>query len=1072
MAQKLGVGTLCLTGAILSGCAHHVARVPPSPQKNPVSVLRLAAKPIPFREFKSLGMILSGKAGAWNISNDTSRLLRLASLKLTPALDTNRLTAGYEAEFPPGEFQKSDLENALGYLFKVDSPDSIPPAGFEDFRMMHSADRETHCGLMKLTDSTLIYLQLKDCSIEGLSLSSNPAKNVTSGHRHRRFLAALLNTVGLKNLEDTNYREAQRRFQEALSMDSTTPEYLGNRAMLHALRNNPVEGIALMLHYPQLLESSGQLCGILGAFYEEISQYPEARDWAIRAVQKEPDNHEWVINLSDALWALGEKVQSRNVLLKPYAEKPDFRLGVYLAGTYLGLEEYENALGVLKQVHADTTPTPKSAAYQLRACLGLKHFEEGLDFIRKSGAAFPMTAENLFLKAACEFHLRLYRQAVESTRQSLSLNPSDREARELQTQIAALMGDKSNQLLRTPIAPLPTTLNVKQVQKTLRDSAWDKRLAGYPIFLISQQIVHDWPAQGRWKQTRRAFFGVTDGANLIRFSELIFNLNPSYERFHVNRMRIYDSSWTCIHEGSLADYYITKNPDASLHPENLLAHLVLKTRPGRMYVELLTTREAQVPSSEFPYVRFEQVSGYPVIHSRFELLHAPPHLLISPFGDVKIDSLSDRVVLTLPAPAFPSEDGFTPEPETFGSGFSASPFTTWREVGLRYLEELKKAGIEVSKPPLRVRECASEITAKFFAEKSPLENPLKPIFRYVRDSIRYDNDEFSLQAGVPDSAPEVLARGYGDCKGQALLLAQLLRARGLEAHPALVNLFRIGDVGQPHINQFNHMIVYVPRQRNLNPYFLDPTEKFSAFRRSPLELEGRNALILDPANPQLVSIPEIDSADEHSVKIFHDLNVLRDQSAQGCDSLILNGKAASEFREHLNKWSGPVKHQNLLSWLSSGYPAFAEDSFHIVNESDPDAPLIFVLRYHSRFPDLDNGQPFDYFPKLELSFMRFPDAEHRKVPVCVPHEIDVESNWSYHLPTGFEWKSISLARELEQDHLQWRFSIQQGEPEAIVLRQKWQIQPFVADAGEYRKLRSEWEPVFHHCGLRMAISRL
>ena len=163
----------------------------------------------------------------------------------------------------------------------------------------------------------------------------------------------------------------------------------------------------------------------------------EARDWALKALEKDPQNREWLINLSDALWGLGEKVQSKNVLLRPYAEKPDFRLGVYLAGTYLGLEEYEDALATLQKAQADSAASPKSAEYTLRSYIGLKRFEDGLDFIRQSGDHFPVSSENLFLKSSCEFNLKLYRQAMESAREALKLDPANRDAQELQTQLAA-----------------------------------------------------------------------------------------------------------------------------------------------------------------------------------------------------------------------------------------------------------------------------------------------------------------------------------------------------------------------------------------------------------------------------------------------------------------------------------------------------------------------------------------------------------------------------------------------------------------------------------------------------------
>ncbi len=1054
----------------LTGCAHF------TPPFNPAETSPAKSRPAPttpFAEYSGLNAVLSAAPATWGRLDSAEASSRRAEVALRSNGDPQRTAALFEAAYPAREMKPDALINALGYLFKVDPSAAPPPPGFAGFRVYLPPRDTDHCGLVKVTDTSLVYLQLEGlpdprrfgCVAPGLSavsLTGTPEPDPAN----RRFLAMVLNTVGLKALEDTVYPVARTRFQQAFALDSTAPEYLANLAALHALKHDPSGGVDLLLRHLPLVASSGQLCGILGAFYEDLERYPEARDWALRAIEKDPRDQEWLINLSDALWGLGEKVQSKNVLIRPFAEHPNFRLGVYLADTYLGLEEYRNALTVLEQVQSDTVPTARSVAYTLRADLGLKRFEDGLDFIRTLGDTFPATGENLFLKGACEFNLKLYRQAMASLRRSLRLDPTDPEAQELQSQTAALLGDKSNQVLRTPLAPLRTTLTLAAVRRELRDSAWESRLEAYPITLVDQQIAYHWTPKGRWKKTRHAFFFVPDGLRLIRYSELTFDLNRSFARCYINRLRIYDSAWKPVYTGGLRDYYVTGKPHSELHPENLLVHVTLKRHPGRLMVELLVTEEAQVATPEFPYVRFTQQAEYPVLRSRFDLLAPPPNLLIVPFDGTRIDTLPDRITLEMTTPFFPTDERFAPMDEDAVPGFSASPFATWREVGLRYLRQLDKAGIHPAQPSLAAREEAGELTGPFHDA-----DVVRDLFRFVRDSIRYDNYEFNLNASIPDSTVEVLAARRADCKGEALLLTQMLEARGIEAHLSLVNLDREGDVGQPNINQFNHMIVHIPIQRGLGPYYLDPSEKTAAFRRYPLDLEGRNTLDLDPENPRLLTIPELDSSGEHSVRVFHDLVVQADGTALGRDSLVLTGMAADEFRDRLDRWKAASRAQSLLSWLASSYTAFTEDSFRILNEYQPDDPLILVLRYHSRFPYLNGDRTFNYFPKLELSFLRFPDPDQRRTPVYFPHEVTVESVWTYRLPAGYAWKSLSLARELEEENLRWKFSIEQNSPETIVLRQQWRVEPFLVDPDEYRQLRAQWDPMLLKCGLKLAISK-
>ena len=238
-----------------------------------------------------------------------------------------------------------------------------------------------------------------------------------------------------------------------------------------------------------------------------------------------------------------------------------------------------------------------------------------------------------------------------------------------------------------------------------------------------------------------------------------------------------------------------------------------------------------------------------------------------------------------------------------------------------------------------------------------------------------------------------------------------------------------------------------------------------------MALEGKNILIVDDENSRMATIPELDSAGEHRVQVFHNLKVDQAQSAVGWDSLVLTGKVASEFRAHMLAWNPNTKYENLLSWLAQSYPSFADERFRVLNESDPDLPLIMVFHYRAKFPFHTTLQEFEHFPKLELSFLRFPRATSRKAPIYFPHEIQINSQWVYEIPDGYGWKSLNLDRELSEHYLHWLLSIKQDTPESIVIRQNWRIDPFVATPEEYTKIQSEWDPILARSGLRLAISK-
>ncbi|MEE2756716.1 MAG: tetratricopeptide repeat protein [Myxococcota bacterium] len=103
---------------------------------------------------------------------------------------------------------------------------------------------------------------------------------------------------------------------------------------------------------------------------------------------------------------------------------------------------------------------------------------------------------------------------------------------------------------------------------------------------------------------------------------------------------------------------------------------------------------------------------------------------------------------------------------------------------------------------------------------------VKRIHAYVMGKIRYQQDYEGFIAGVkPHPAPMVIARQYGDCKDKAVLFITLARLLGIEVHFALVRTRDAGAVVKSvPMQQFNHAIVYVPKQKGLETArFYDPT---------------------------------------------------------------------------------------------------------------------------------------------------------------------------------------------------------------------------------------------------------
>jgi transglutaminase-like putative cysteine protease len=98
------------------------------------------------------------------------------------------------------------------------------------------------------------------------------------------------------------------------------------------------------------------------------------------------------------------------------------------------------------------------------------------------------------------------------------------------------------------------------------------------------------------------------------------------------------------------------------------------------------------------------------------------------------------------------------------------------------------------------------------------------LLRRASDDVRYVGLEFADGDLVPRPVNTTWENQYGDCKDKSCLLAAMLAAKGIRAHPALINTDFPGRVERrsPDFRHFDHCIVAV-EQEGGGWMFCDPT---------------------------------------------------------------------------------------------------------------------------------------------------------------------------------------------------------------------------------------------------------
>ena len=189
------------------------------------------------------------------------------------------------------------------------------------------------------------YAKAIDNAIEGLKTGAVP--EIKDDKKQNKFNAAVMNQVGILRLVEDQPLVALSYFERANKMDPEEPLYLVNCGFIYQMKELYGPGIAYFTSQMPLVRKNGKLLSILGEMYEVLFDYSHARECAEAALQFTPNNPEYVINLSDALWGLGQRHQSLVVVQRLYDTQPSSRLGVYLAKTYMGLDQYAEAVEIL-----------------------------------------------------------------------------------------------------------------------------------------------------------------------------------------------------------------------------------------------------------------------------------------------------------------------------------------------------------------------------------------------------------------------------------------------------------------------------------------------------------------------------------------------------------------------------------------------------------------------------------------------------------------------------------------------------------------------------------------------------
>lgn len=192
---------------------------------------------------------------------------------------------------------------------------------------------------------------------------------------------------------------------------------------------------------------------------------------------------------------------------------------------------------------------------------------------------------------------------------------------------------------------------------------------------------------------------------------------------------------------------------------------------------------------------------------------------------------------------------------------------------------------------------------------------VKSIFYWVQDNIRYIAFEDGLAGFVPATAQDVFKSKYGDCKGMANLMTEMLKLAGLEAYITWIGTKHLPyDYSLPSLAVDNHCISTVILDGK--EYYLDGTEKYIPFGDYAWRIQGKEVLIGKGTTYEVKKVPVMDI--DKSKILTQTTFRLENNLLKGHVKATLTGEQRTSFHQFYHELSADDKKKFLQRFLEFG----------------------------------------------------------------------------------------------------------------------------------------------------------
>jgi transglutaminase-like putative cysteine protease len=296
--------------------------------------------------------------------------------------------------------------------------------------------------------------------------------------------------------------------------------------------------------------------------------------------------------------------------------------------------------------------------------------------------------------------------------------------------------------------------------------------------------------------------------------------------------------------------------------------------------------------------------------------------------------------------------------------------------------------------------------AALITGKKTDQEKIESIFYWVQDNIRYIAFENGIMGFKPDAAQNVLNKKYGDCKGKANLLKEMLRVAGYDARLTWIGTSDLPyDYTLPSLSVDNHMICTLVLAGKR--YFLDGTEDYIALNDYAQRIQGKQVLIEDGSNYILDRIP-VFPADRNKEKQTTKMTI-EDNVINGNTAMEYNGEAKIFTQRAFASIRSESKTDALSSFLRSGNDNLVLNNIKTPDFSERQKPLQIGFDFKANNQVTRTGNEIYVVMDWEKEFSGFDFDKERKNDYEFDHKYYITTQKELTVPDGYKVDYVPAA---------------------------------------------------------------